>query len=125
MCRKILMIIWRIVRPPISEGARKLLALLLVILGIPRVFDWLGPTHVEYLGSCTYGILLCVDGIALLATTRDRYGAPGKIAAVIGVFVTMTLGVDALPSVAAALLYFALCFALIGQAGMIRDASNC
>jgi hypothetical protein len=125
MHKKISRTIWQIVRPPIGEGARKLLAFLFMILGIPRVVNWPGPAHVEYLDSCIYGILLCMGGIALLATTRARYNVPGKVVAVFGVFVTVALGVDTLPSIAAALLYFALCLALVGQAGMVRDASDC
>jgi hypothetical protein len=115
---KIIRFLWWALYPPVGQGARELIALMLLGIGVSRVMRW-GGMPVHYISSQTYGVMLCACAFTLLATLSHRTHLAGRAAAVFGVFLTATLAADTWPMVTSFLLYSAMCYTLIGEAGIV------
>ena len=117
MFMSVIKIIIQIVRPPIGQGTRKLVALICLILGLGRLGLFSHSTS-RVLPDEFYGfVFLALAGLLLSSSGVLRYTKYGKFIAILSAGALGYFGYDTMPNMTSAIILFALSYTMIGEAG--------
>ena len=113
----VIKIVVQILRPPIGEGTRKLVALMCFIFGLGRLGLFSHSTS-RILPDELYGfIFVILAGLLLSSSGILRYTKYGRAIAILSAGILAYFGYDTMPNMTSAIVLFALSYTMIGEAG--------
>jgi len=113
----VMKIVIQILKPPVGNGVRKLIALMCFIFGLGRL-GLFTHSSTRIISDNFYGFIFLLLGTLLLSSSEIlRFTKYGRVVAIVSAGALAYFGYDNIPNMTSTIILFVLSYTMIGEAG--------